>query len=287
MVVAMILCNLLVLVTMGACATAMWFSANSLDVKKYAESSRMKAFLRLLSPIRADKAISEVETQDFGPLMDWAIGGPGLVLMQWLGSALTTIALMILFLSFMLVRAAGSDMSIRTRGLGAQTKSSLQQYLLIKTCCSSAVAILTSLILYVLQVDLAVFFAIISFILNYIPHVGYTISVVAPLPLLILDESKSWRSISLCIMSTALIHQLFSSILEPRLISRQFAIHPIVIVVSVAFWIVCWGAIGALLSTPLTCVLRLAVGGIRHRFAEAFVLFLEGRFARASDKLYE
>merc|ERR1712039_225899 len=55
-------------------------------------------------------------------------------------------------------------------------------------------------------------------------------------------------------------------------------LHPVVVLVSLAFWTLCWGPPGALLSTPMTCMLILGLREISHPLAaSAATLLSHGR----------
>ena len=57
----------------------------------------------------------------------------------------------------------------------------------IHSLISLAAAVCTTFILLVFEVDLALFFGLLTFVLGYIPNIGPAVSIFLPLPMVILD----------------------------------------------------------------------------------------------------
>jgi predicted PurR-regulated permease PerM len=53
------------------------------------------------------------------------------------------------------------------------------------------------------------------------------------------------------------VNLLFGNIIEPMLQGRQLGLSTLVVVLSLLFWGWAWGPIGALLSVPLTVVVKI------------------------------
>jgi len=70
----------------------------------------------------------------------------------------------------------------------------VQKYLFWKTLISSIVGTLVGIFLAILGVDLAAIFGIVAFAMNFLPTLGSWISVLAPLPLVLLDPDKSLQA---------------------------------------------------------------------------------------------
>jgi AI-2 transport protein TqsA len=54
-------------------------------------------------------------------------------------------------------------------------------------------------------------------------------------------------------------------------------LHPIVVLLSLSFWFSLWGVAGALLSVPITAVMRIVVSNIAHPYALFAKNLFEGR----------
>jgi len=262
-------------------------SVASFKWRKYVQSPKTQTILKHMQKLGADPdKLEEVTDEvDSTAIMGWLMDGPLMRLFSYTLSFFGTLFLMCLFLAFLLFNDLSID-SESLQGFGIQLKARLtvRRYMRIKTQVSIAVALLVWLIYELLEVDLAFLFGFCAFLLNYIPHIGYTISAMLPLPLVFLDPSKTWGDFVACIVWPMTVHQVFSNFIEPRLLAKSLDLHPIVVLVALGFWTVCWGAVGAILSTPLTSVVRLLLMEFEHPYAVVAVGLLEGQWGPSSER---
>ena len=54
-----------------------------------------------------------------------------------------------------------------------------------------------------------------------------------------------------------LIHAVVNNFVEPTLTGKAVDLSPLVTLVSLAFWGLCWGVTGMLLAVPLTAMLKI------------------------------
>lgn len=77
----------------------------------------------------------------------------------------------------------------------------IQHYIVLKTFISLCVGALVGFALAIIGVDLAFVFAIITFMLNFIPNVGSIIATLLPLPLVLLDPDADWGKVQLIFLN--------------------------------------------------------------------------------------
>jgi predicted PurR-regulated permease PerM len=118
----------------------------------------------------------------------------------------------------------------------------------------SVIALLSWISLLILGVKLAVAHAIIAGLLNFIPNIGPTLSVVLPMAIALLDAP--WKSGAVLIIYI-LIQQFESNILTPYIMSQQVSLLPAVTLLSQVFFTSFFGSLGLLLSLPLTVVSQI------------------------------
>lgn len=80
------------------------------------------------------------------------------------------------------------------------------------------------------------------------------------------------------------LHQLSTNLIEPKILADSLDLHPIVILISLAFWTTVWGAMGAVMSVPLTAVARLVLAEVDHPYSTPIVWMLKGG-RRGGDKV--
>jgi hypothetical protein len=61
--------------------------------------------------------------------------------------------------------------------------------------------------------------------------------------------------------------------IEPQLFGSAFDLHPVVVMFCLVVWSQIWGVVGAILSVPLTCCLKLALKPLTQRHPYALILY--------------
>lgn len=147
----------------------------------------------------------------------------------------------------------------------------VQGYLMIKTLVSLATGILLGLWTWFMGLDLPILLGLIAFVLNYVPTIG---SILASAPALILAlinvDPVTADFVGIDIQHAAIVglgyltvNVLFGNWLEPTLMGRHLGLSTLIVVVSLVFWGWLWGPVGALLSVPLTMVVKIMLENTR------------------------
>ncbi len=147
----------------------------------------------------------------------------------------------------------GRDETERDNLAGVLTSVSdgIRQYLFVKTAMSLLTAITSYVVLSYLRLDFAETWAVIIFLLNYIPSIGSVLGVVFP-ALLALVQFDTLTPFLIIAVFLAGLQIAIGNILEPLLMGRSLDLSPFVIIVSLAFWSTIWGIAGAFLAVPIT-----------------------------------
>ena len=128
-----------------------------------------------------------------------------------------------------------------------------------------------------LRVRMAHLFAIFTFFLNYIPNAGPLLATFLPLPVVVLDPSLLPISKVLAIVGPIFIHAVIGNIIEPAMFGASLELHPVMVLLSLAFWYLVWGSAGAILSVPITAVMRIVLLHTDGFYAQSCLSILEGR----------
>jgi predicted PurR-regulated permease PerM len=138
----------------------------------------------------------------------------------------------------------------------AKVVGEIQTYLGIKTVISLATGLILGVWCYVLELDFPVLLGMMAFVLNYVPTVGSIIAAV-PAVLLSLVLHGSLPHALMVMGGYAVVNILFGNILEPNLMGRRLGLSTLVVILSLLFWGWTWGPLGALLSVPLTVIVKI------------------------------
>ncbi len=131
----------------------------------------------------------------------------------------------------------------------------VQRYLVIKTAVSALTGFVIGVWLWIMGLDLPVFWGVTAFALNYIPNVGAVISGV-PAVLLALVQLGPGPALGV-VAAYTVPHFVIGNFLEPAVMGKHLGLSPVVVLLSLLFWGWVWGIVGALLAVPLTMVIKI------------------------------
>jgi putative heme transporter len=117
--------------------------------------------------------------------------------------------------------------------------------------------------LVILDVEFAFALAALVFLGAFIPIVGATLSGAVAVLVALVDKGPV---IALIILGVVIgVQQLEGHVLQPLIMGRAVAIHPLVVIIAIAAGVVLAGIVGALVSVPLVAVLNTAVRRLSKR----------------------
>jgi predicted PurR-regulated permease PerM len=204
--------------------------------------------------------------ENLGDMVDpgWAMGLAATILNS-LKDVLTNTFLIFFTMIFILLEA--SSVQTKVEAAFGRTENSLDRprvflqnmgrYLGIKTLVSFATGICAGLVTWGIGVDFPLLWAMLAFLLNYVPTIGSIIAAV-PAVLLALVQLGPGEAGATAI-GFAAINVVFGNFLEPRLMGYGVGISPLIVFVGLVFWGWVFGPVGMLLSVPLTMTLKLAL----------------------------
>ncbi|MGH8272906.1 MAG: AI-2E family transporter [Gammaproteobacteria bacterium] len=132
---------------------------------------------------------------------------------------------------------------------------SVQHYVFLKTVISLMLGVLVGLVLWGVGVRYALLWALLAFLLNFIPNIGAFLSAIPPVLLALLQGG--WPMFGYAAGSLFVIHFATGNILEPVLFGERLGLSTLVVWVSLIVWGWVLGPIGMLLSVPLTMIIRI------------------------------
>jgi predicted PurR-regulated permease PerM len=168
---------------------------------------------------------------------------------------------------FLLLYAFGEVfvMPVRLRGLTGGNPAVLEQlrrfgddmrsFFALNAGIGAIAAVADTLVLLWLGVDFALFWGLVSFVLSFIPNIGFIISMLAP-ALLALIQFGPVAAVQV-ILAYCVINVLIDYVLRPRILGKDLDQSQIVTFLAVIVWGALLGPTGALLSVPLTLIAKL------------------------------
>jgi len=146
----------------------------------------------------------------------------------------------------------------RVRGLLHQIEKDVRTYVAIKTMVSLITAVASWVVMTLVGLDFAGFWALLIFVLNFIPNVGSLVATVLP-SLLALMQFDGLTPFLIIALGVGGIQLLVGNLLEPNLMGKSLNVSPLVIMLSLVFWGFIWGVPGMFLCVPLTVVAMIVL----------------------------
>ena len=233
--------------------------------------------------------IEEVTTAIQSLITSQRLTGIATTLVTALFIGLSQAFLVMLIFAFMLSSALALPSSAR---LGLRTDhpmiqqaaaltTDVRRYVTLTTALNFLVGLGNTIFLFVMGVELALLWGLLSAMLGYIPAVGFWIAMLPPLALAFLNDGP--LAALGVLIGYALINGTVENLVKPRMLGNQLKISPAVVVISLFVWGWLLGAVGAILSTPLTLLILSVLQGFESTRWVAILLRTAGTGAAADS----
>ncbi len=171
-----------------------------------------------------------------------------------------------------------ADKKQKVLAIWTKIETSLSGYFKVKTLMSLLTGFLSYLVLLVIGVDSAIFWAFLIFLLNYIPTIGSLIATVFPAVFSLLQFGTFMPCI-LVLGCIGAIQQIVGNLIEPKLMGKNLNVSPMVTIIALAIWGQLWGVIGMLLSVPITVIMIIVLSQFKSTQTVAILLSEKGELS--------
>jgi AI-2 transport protein TqsA len=249
------------------------------------------AFVRTIDFLPKEFAGGVEQLQQAGinairPLLSQAAGS-----LRSLTSNFVTFITVFLYLVFMLIERGRFFKKINLLGANHSERRAInetisdigvmvRQYITVKTITNLITAIVSYTIMKLIGIQFAGFWALLIFVLNYIPIFGAASAITLPVLLaLVQPDGGGVRMALIALISLVGAEQVMSNGIEPRIIGRTLNLSPLVILFSLGLWGSIWGFAGLLLSVPITVSVMIVLSQFHSTRAIAVMLSDNGQIA--------
>lgn len=149
-------------------------------------------------------------------------------------------------------------------------------YIGIKVLTSGATALLSYLVMSLIGLDFASFWAVLIFLLNFIPTIGSIVATLFP-SALALVQFDTLRPFVLVVVAISMVQFAIGSLVEPRLMGSKLNLSPMVILFSLGLWGAVWGIPGMFLCVPFTVIIMIVCAHFPATRALAILLSGNGQ----------
>ena len=201
--------------------------------------------------LQQDKMMEEIQSQV-----------PG-ILSSTVGTATGYLSGLVLILIFVVFLLAGRREGAVRHPVYREIESAVRNYLTTKFVISLVTGILVWLILWLFGLPMASLFGILAFLLNFIPSIGSIISTMLPIPVAFAayttpEHTNLWMILAVVALPGS-VHMFIGNVVEPKVMGQGLTLHPVTILLALAFWGLLWGPIGMVLSVPIVASIRIVL----------------------------
>jgi AI-2 transport protein TqsA len=151
----------------------------------------------------------------------------------------------------------------RILDMAGKINDSIAGYLRVKVKASLLLAVPIALVLWLLGVNFPLLWGLLNFFANFIPYLGSIVGYTVPVLFTFLDLDPGWQPFAAAGLVLA-IHLAMAYVVEPTMTGKAVGLSPLVILISLSFWGLCWGFIGMLLAIPLTVIVKIVLDNIPY-----------------------
>ncbi len=171
----------------------------------------------------------------------------------------------------------------RVRLLIRKINEDVQKYISIKMLTSSLTGVLSYVFMKVVGVDFAEFWALLIFLLNFIPTIGSIIATIFP-ALIALVQFETYTPFFLVLGGVSGIQICVGNILEPRLMGSSLNLSPLIILLNLSLWGLIWGIPGMFLCVPLLVISTIVFSHVPQTRSIAILLSKNGQIQEFTEE---
>lgn len=179
----------------------------------------------------------------------------------------TTFIFVMIVVAFLLVGQTGFARKLHAAFTGdallidavlASIARQVSRYLLLQFLISAVTGLAVWLALWALDIDFAMTWGALAFILNFIPTIGSILASIPPVLMALVQHApeRYWPVVAVAVAMLA-IQMTIGNVAAPRILGEHMNLSPEVVLISLLFWGWLWGPAGALLSVPITASIKI------------------------------
>ena len=215
-----------------------------------------------------------------------------------LASSLTNIAanmgVIIIYVVFLLLEQGNFSSKVaslandsakekRVRMLIHKINEDVHKYISIKMLTSGLTGVLSYAFMKFVGVDFAEFWALLIFLLNFIPTIGSIVATIFP-SLVTLVQFDTYTPFFLVLGGVTAIQVCIGNIMEPRLMGNSLNLSPLIILLNLSLWGLIWGIPGMFLCVPLLVISMIVFSHIPQTRPIAILMSRDGRITEIFEQ---
>ena len=224
---------------------------------------QFQAFLQQAAQALESVGISSQQIQDFvNELSPSRLVGVAGSLLGGLAGVLTDIFFLIALLFFTVADAGSFASKLARLPVNGERLADAfdrfahgsRQYLVVATIFGAIVAVCDVIALVILDIRYAWLWALLAFITNYIPNIGFIIGLIPPTIIALIEHDVLTAVIVVIVYSV--LNFVIQTIIQPRVVGVTVGLSATLSFLSLIVWATILGAAGAFLAIPMSLLVK-------------------------------
>ena len=224
---------------------------------------RLGEIIQRLEHIIGARTVQAVQTA----IEELQVGSLIMFLAGGLVGSMAQVSLLTLYFLFLIVERADWQKKIRLlsspnpRGpdfavIVRRAASGIKDYMWVNAVTSAMSGSVAYVVFRAIGLDFAAFLAILIFFVGFIPNIGAFIGILLPALVALAQFDSLWPLLAVIVIYGG-ADQLISNVVTPMMQGRSLNMSTFMITVSLVFWSLLWGGLGAFLAVPLTVIVMV------------------------------
>ena len=181
----------------------------------------------------------------------------------WLASAFANFGFMLALAAFMLFEATHMPAKVKAIALPTAQEplnrfvTNVRNYVIVTTWVNLLVGVIDTVLLVIMGIPYPVLWGALAFLFGFIPSIGFILSLIGPALMALLISGP--QAALIVIIAFILINGSIQNIILPRRMGEGTDLSSAVVFASLMFWGFILGPVGAILSVPMTMIVRLSL----------------------------
>jgi predicted PurR-regulated permease PerM len=182
---------------------------------------------------------------------------------KWLAGAFANFGFMLALAAFMLVESIGLPEKVRQISAPSRRVhldkfvDGVRSYVVVTAWVNFLVGAVNTVLLLIMGIPYAALWGVLAFLFGFIPSVGFLLSLIGPALMALLESGP--QAALIVIVAFIVINGGIQNIILPRRMGEGTDLSTAVVFGSLLFWGFVLGPVGAILSVPMTMIVRLAL----------------------------
>jgi len=181
----------------------------------------------------------------------------------WLVGAFADFGFMLALAAFMLFDATAMPAKLKAIVIPESREplnrfvDNVRSYVIVTTWVNLLVGVVDTVLLLAMGVPYAVLWGALAFLFGFIPSIGFLLSLVGPALMALLESGP--QAAAVVVIAFIVINGGIQNVVLPRRMGEGTDLSPAVVFASLLFWGFILGPVGAILSVPMTMIVRLSL----------------------------